>query len=273
MKQFILLLLFIISNYSMADNIIYRTKESICLYNVEKKISYTLLELNKDDKYLSIGKITINGDSLKFILYNSVDYAGFSFKKEIHEHEYLYKDGNCTLFSDNIITNNDNKLYIESIYYDGVKKIFKIENLAERYFNKDFRSDSQFTPISEDGNIVIKKDGKIEYLLKSSKIKKDICGYYAPDISPDSKYLVCIYECSRYNGKKVVGNIHLIEMNILDREVKDLEIIGSEPKYSKSGQYILFRSKDGYSIINKTDNYSVLHLPNIVEAYWIGNIK
>ena len=109
--------------------------------------------------------------------------------------------------------------------------------------------------------------------MKTSNIKKDICGYYAPDISPDSKYLVCIYECSRYNGKKIVGNIHLIEMNILDRKVKDLEIIGSEPKYSKSGQYILFRSKDGYSIINKTDNYSVLHLPNIVEAYWIDNIK
>jgi hypothetical protein len=256
----------------MADNIIYRTQKSICLYNVNEKASYNLLDLNKNDKYFSIGKITTYGDSLKFILYNSVDYTGFSLKKEIHEREYLYKEGKCILLSNNIITDNDNKLYIESIYPDGSKKVLEIDNLKDRYFMKNFNLNSNTIFSSEDGNIVMNKDGKPEYLFKSSKSKGNICGYYSPDISPDGKYLVCSYECSGYSGKKIVGDINLVEMNMLDRTVKCLGLIGTNPKYSNSGNYILFRSKNGFSIINKNEDNSILHLSDVIEAYWIGGI-
>lgn len=268
MRLFIFLFLLLISNNIMADKLLYKTLDAILLYDVPNNRSMKLLDLGKEDKYYSIGQIYQKNDSLFFLLYNKVQYLGFLFENEIHEKLYLVENEKCTLISTNILRKTGHNYELELINPNGDRSIEIIERFEERY-SPYKKNESCF---ETNGSIYLKnKDAKI-LLLESVESKNGIlCGYYNPDLSSDRHYLISVYECSKYNRKKHLGGATLVELNIYSKEIKMLNIVGSIPKYSKSGIYILVKKNKGYLLLNKNNNYDCSEKNNMLEAYWILN--
>jgi len=256
-----------------------RIKNDIFLYNVEKNETIKLIS---GDKYFQIGSVSYKEDSIFFTLYYDLSFT-LDTKNIIYEKEYLIKEGKCILLAENKIRwANDSiprnleglKFYLESVKPNGEKTVSVINGYDTLLMRQS--RDNKYCRSDMNGNLFIVRDNKKEVLLSSKdKGGGEICGYHSPDLSNDGKYIVCYYACFKYNGKKCTESSNLLEFNVVNGEMKDLGISGSEPRYSQDGNFILYISKGNYKdggyffcILDKK-NMNVLVEFSAIEAYWI----
>lgn len=267
----------------LGNDIIYKSKDAIFLYNVEKRETVKLTNCAKN---FSIGRVLYKDDTISFILYNGIEFAASSSSRVIYEKEYLIKGKECilqanskvTLVNKNqIITLSDDRFYLESVKVNGEKSLSVINSyndLCERYYKHYKYSDSNINYNLGEGSISILEKGKWNCIFKGTKNKGVLCAYYDANLSLDGIYLIYSYGCFKHNRKKLIS-CQLFEMNTKNRTINDLSFLsGSFAKYSEDGQLILYRKNNGHGFaIYGRDNNTTISLSEAEEAYWIFHVN
>lgn len=235
----------------------------ISIYDTISKDSIVISSLPVSENW-KIGKVSIQNDTLKILTYNNLEYLNFNIDGILQEKIFIV---NLSENADVVVQNNrifdkGNSLVIE---IDGGNPIkLKESDLYERYENKT-RSDY----FSEEGSLYfVENDMKTLYMENCVSESKIDCGYFQPDISSNGEFLICEYRCSKYNGKKQIGESVITEVNVKTKKFNKLNLKGYNPKYSNDGEMILYQNKDEYYIYVKNTNANN-PLQGVTQAFWI----
>jgi hypothetical protein len=281
MKQlYTLLFMFTIQSAVANDAIIYLANHHLFRYHPQLNET-TLLSVDKsyDLSNYKIGSIMQKNDSLMLTVCRKELENGDSFLSDV---EFLIEKDSCIFVRSHKIQliGGGPDVWVAKVeridargtvshYQDNSFSLWRHRHYFESWgrwsdpYNQSVGSDP-------DGNLFIVKEGGLkEILFYGRKTEKGAtCGYIDPDRSSDGRYIVCAYACFKYTMRKRISYSPLMEYDTHTKSWKKLFIQGYQPRYAKSGHYILFRIKEGEFVVYDRMEHVIVATIRADQVYW-----